>query len=147
MAEAIARDLAKRGELDALPDARSIFFASAGIAAWDGSPISVEAQQTLKAMGIEHDGHAKRLTAEMIRKASLVLGMTEAHVLAARRLVTADAEQEEKIQRLDPTGDVEDPIGLGHGAYHALSRRFRKMLPGRIAAAMSSPAGSTKGSR
>lgn len=132
MAEAMARHASRRGELDALPDGGSIFFASAGVAAWDGSPIAAEAVAALNAMGIEHDGHSKRLTAEMVRKADRVLGMTEAHVAAARRLVADQPAQQAKVQLLGVDEPIEDPVGQGVDAYHAVARRLKQILPGRI---------------
>ena len=132
MAEALARHASRRGELDALPDGRTIFFASAGVAAWDGSPVSSEALQALSAMGVEHDGHSKRLTAAMIRKADRVLVMTEAHAVAARRLVEDDPAQQAKVQLLAVDEPIEDPVGQGPDAYHAVARRLKKLLPRRI---------------
>lgn len=115
------------------PDGREIFVASAGVGAAPGQPVSPETVTTLRAWGIEHEGRSKRLTAEMIRKADLVLAMSEGHVLAARRLVAGEAQQEAKIQRLDPSGDIEDPIGLGQPAYDGLAERLMDLVPRRLA--------------
>ena len=77
-------------------------------------------------------GHSKRLTAEMIRKAQLVLGMTRAHVMAARALVAGEPHQD-KVQLMDPDGDVEDPIGMAQSAYDALAERMTRVIPARLA--------------
>ncbi len=81
-------------------------------------------------MGIEHRSVSKPLTAEMIRNADLVLGMTAGHVQTARTL--ADESDDGKIQRLDPAGDIDDPIGLDQSAYDALADRLMKILPPRL---------------
>ena len=114
-----------------------VFVASAGIAAAPGQPVSPETLVTLKARGIEHEGRSKRLTPEMIRRADLVLAMSESHVAAARRLVAGEPQQEAKIQQLDPQRDIEDPIGLGQAAYDGLAERLMTLLPTRLADALS----------
>jgi protein-tyrosine-phosphatase len=67
----------------------------------------------------------------MIRKAQVVLGMTRAHVMAARALVAGEQHQD-KVQLLDPAGDVEDPIGMTQNAYDALADRMTRVIPGRL---------------
>ena len=130
MAEGIARQLLESGRVEG--HGREVFVASAGLAAWDGSPVSNETLETLRRRGIRFDGHAKRLTAEMVRKATLVLGMTRSHVVGARALVGGEPHQD-KVQVLDPSGDLEDPIGMGQDAYEALAKRLERVLPGRLA--------------
>lgn len=129
MAEAIARDLLDHGQVPG--KGREVFVASAGLAAWDGSPVSRETMATLDRLGIDFDGSSKRLTPEMIRKADFVLGMTRAHVIAARAMVGGERHAE-KVQPVDLAGDLEDPIGQGQGAYDALAERLQRVLPGRL---------------
>lgn len=135
MAEAIARSLIDRGEVPgAGPD---VFVASAGVAAGDGIPISVETVSALARMGIAHDGTSKRLTPEMVRRASVVLGMTNGHVAEIRRLLAAvpgggKAPTEVRVERMDPRADVEDPVGMGQAAYDRLATQFVRMLPARL---------------
>lgn len=129
MAEAIARDLLDHGQVPG--KGRDVFVASAGLAAWDGSPVSRETMATLDRLGIDFDGSSKRLTPEMIRKADFVLGMTRAHVIAARAMVGGERHAE-KVQPVDLAGDLEDPIGQGQGAYDALAERLQRVLPGRL---------------
>jgi len=133
MAEAIARDAIDRGVVDL---AGSLFVASAGVMAHEGSPVAAEAISTLNRLGIEHRGIAKRLSPDMVRRADLVLAMTEAHALAARRLVEGDPAAEAKIQQLDLDADIEDPIGLGQFAYDEVAARFRELIPRRLAEAL-----------
>ena len=129
MAEAIARMVLESGKVPG--HGREVFVASAGLAAWDGSPVSGETLESLKKLGISFDGHSKRLTPEMIRKASVVLTMTRAHMVSARSLVGGESDQD-KVQMLDPAGDLDDPIGMGQAAYDALAGRLSRVLPGRL---------------
>lgn len=129
MAEAIARQWLSAGELG---DPQAVFIASAGVAAADGRPIAPEAGYALKRLGIEHEGSTKPLTAEMIRKATIVLCMTEEHARFARELVAGEEEHEQKIAVLDPEGDIEDPIGYGQAAYDQLAKRFKSIIPQRL---------------
>jgi protein-tyrosine-phosphatase len=129
MAEGIARDLLETGQVAG--HGREVFVASAGLAAWDGSPPSRETLSTLERLGIDFDGHAKRLTPEMVRKADLILGMTRAHVMGARSLVAGEPHAD-KVQVLDPGGDLDDPIGQGQEAYDALAERLQRVLPARL---------------
>ncbi len=128
MAEAIAR-----AYLDsATSTARDVFVASAGTAASDGAPVTPETLAALTAMGIQHSGSSKRLSADMIRRADAIFGMTEGHVAAARQLVAPDANAMSRIVILDPEGDIEDPIGLGQNAYDEVADRLRRVIPKRM---------------
>ncbi len=127
MAEAITRHLIDQGLLG---DRADLFVASAGVAAATGIPTTREAVAALKALGIEHHGGSKPLTAEMIRNADLVLCMTDRHVRIAGDLA-GDAD-DASIMRLDPDGDIEDPIGLDQSAYDALAAKLMEIIPGRL---------------
>lgn len=129
MAEAVARHLLESGAVAG--HGKDVFVASAGLASWDGSPVSEETMVALERKGISFDGHAKRLTAEMVRKATVVLGMTRSHVVGARSLVAGEPHQD-KVKVVDPAGDLEDPIGMGQPAYDALADRLARVLPGRL---------------
>jgi protein-tyrosine-phosphatase len=129
MAEGIAQKLQEDG---ALPGLGQLFFASAGVQAFDGAATSAETVAVLERIKAPVPEHANRLTPDMIRKADLVLGMTSAHVSRARALVAGDPSAQAKIQPLDPEGDVEDPIGLGQRAYDELGAYFRELIPNRL---------------
>jgi protein-tyrosine phosphatase len=132
MAEAIARDLIDRGVLGSGVTSRDVFVASAGISAADGDPVSPDTIQALRAMKIEHRGSSKRLSADMIRRATAVFTMTEAQAAAARELVRDEPDQHAKIMRIDARGDISDPIGAGSDAYHAVAKRLHEVLPARL---------------
>lgn len=129
MAEAIARHLMRTADGDYSPD---VFFASAGTHAAPDAPVTREAVDALARRGIEHRGTSKPLTAEMIRRADVVFCMTEAHVDAARSLVEDDLAQTEKLQRLNPDADIEDPVGAGDAAYNAVADELMRLVPQRV---------------
>ena len=129
MAEAIARHHLDSGLLGADSD---LFVASAGLTASDGASTTHETLNTLREMGIDHEGRSKRLTAQMIHKADAVLVMTADHLSAARALVADSATDMEKIQLLDPQGDLEDPIGMGQDAYDSLGQKLMMLIPRRL---------------
>ena len=134
MAEAIARHALDQGQVPGVEG--DVMVVSAGLAAGDGAPYSDETLEALERLGIALDGSSKRASAEMIRKADVVLCMTEGHVRQAQRLLGDDERAKAHVQPLDPEGDVDDPIGRGPEAYHALAKRFRKMIPRRLADAL-----------
>jgi protein-tyrosine-phosphatase len=123
LAEGIARHLIEQGLLGENAD---VFVASAGVAAGEGVPTTAETVAALADLGIDYVGTSKPLTAEMIRKADLVLAMTAGHVGVARAL--ADGDGDDKIRRLDPDADIEDPIGLDQSAYDALAGRLQTII-------------------
>lgn len=129
MAEAIARQHVSKGLLGGNEE---IFVASAGLQASDGVPTTTETRQSLRRLGIEHEGRSKRLTAPMIHKADLILCMSGAQLAAARALVAESSSDVDKIVLLDPDRDIEDPIGTGQEAYDSLSRRLSKLIPQRL---------------
>ena len=130
MAEAIAREiLAREG---AVAGGERVLVESAGIAALDGGAVSDETLGALSALGIRHEGRSKRLTADMVRAADVVLAMTPSHADAARRLVSGEQEHESKVMPVDPQAAMEDPIGMGQEAYDRLARVLRDLLPLRL---------------
>lgn len=133
MTEAIARHHIAQGLLGGDEQA---FVASAGVQASDGSPTTPETIDSLARLGIEFQGHSKRLNEQMIRKADLIFCMSAAQQAAARALVADSPADMEKILLLDPHGDIEDPIGLGQDAYDSLSRKLMKLVPRRLTEAV-----------
>lgn len=128
LAEGIARHLVAQG-VEGLDD--DLFIASAGVMAPDGVPISPESEDALSRRGIDAEGAtSKRLTPEMIREADLVLGMTASHVDHARRLAGIDCTT--PIERVDPDGDIDDPIGMGQEIYDRVADRLDEVIPGRL---------------
>jgi len=146
MAEAIARHWADQAGFRPADDAGGAareaaaqarpFFASAGVAAPTGSPVAPETVTALKHMGIEHDGAAKQLSAEMIRKADVVFFMSrqqrDSAVTMLREAGDDPQQHEHKLLMLDPEGDIADPIGQSQSAYNHLAERFTELIPRRL---------------
>ena len=128
MAEAITRSLIDKG---LLVDGSGFFVASAGVATAGGSPPTPEALVALAALGIEHTGTSTPLTGEMVRNADIVFGMTQGHVRAAREAAGKEAP-DDRVVRLDPDADIEDPIGGDRSAYDALAQAFLEIIPRRL---------------
>jgi len=57
--------------------------------------------------------------------------MTSGHVAAAQGLL-GDDDGDDKITRLDPDADIEDPLGSDQGAYDLLAERFMHLIPPRL---------------
>ena len=127
MAEALARHWLENEAPDTIGE---VFVASAGVSAADGFPPTQESISALKDRGIHHEGLSKTLTAEMIQNADLVFCMTASHVAAT--WIIAGNESDDKVMRLDPITDVEDPIGEDQSAYDALADHFIELIPRRL---------------
>lgn len=125
MAEGIALEHIRARKLD-------VFAVSAGVGAIDGMPVSPEAVASLERLGIEFDGQSKALTGEMLAAADVVYCMTEGHLAAAKHLSGGDGSIADRIELLDPRGDVPDPIGGSQGVYDELAAHLSRIIPGRI---------------
>ncbi|MGA0420203.1 MAG: low molecular weight protein arginine phosphatase [Phycisphaerales bacterium] len=136
MAEGIARWLAEADRMPGVP--RETFFASAGVFAAEGRPYSEETRRALDRLGIETDGTSTSLSPEMVRKADLVLAMTEQHAAAVREMLGPGDPAAERVRVVDPEGDVPDPIGAGQDRYDHLAARFVEVIPEVVAAGLGS---------
>jgi protein-tyrosine phosphatase len=104
---------------------RGIDVLSAGLHTAGGGRASPEALQAAREQGADISRHrTRRATAELITDADLVFCMTEAQVEAARGLVPQGAD----IRRLDPQGDVPDPVGGGEKAYRRTARDITRAV-------------------
>lgn len=99
---------------------------SAGISASIGAPMTSEAQQALRLIGVPVMPHsARNLTAELAHEVEKIFCMTQAHRNAVINLIPAAAT---KTHCLDPNGDVEDPIGSGPAAYVKCAQRIHSLV-------------------
>jgi RpiB/LacA/LacB family sugar-phosphate isomerase len=115
MAEALFRHATKgRNEYRAI---------SAGLGAVDGQPPSAYSVQAMRELGVDIGRQRSHmLTAEMVRDADLILGMTHSHVDTITLLYPQAAEKtfllREFDQTLDPfEKDISDPIGGSYDVY------------------------------
>lgn len=129
MAEAIARHSIDTGLLG---EGIDLSVASAGVYASAGSPPANETLTVLAKLGIEHGGVSTPLSADMVKNADLILCMTASHQFAVQEMLPHDSEDQNKIQLLDPEGDIEDPLGMGQTSYDELAHRFMQLIPKRL---------------
>jgi RpiB/LacA/LacB family sugar-phosphate isomerase len=115
MAEGIFRHAVKgRGEFRVL---------SAGLGATDGQPPTNHSVQAMREIGIDIAHQRSRaLTAEMVRSADLILGMTHSHTDTVALLYPAAAEKTFLLREFDDTlepyeKDISDPIGCAYPVY------------------------------
>lgn len=120
MAEALARStLAVRG-------CDGIEFASAGTWADSGSPATPEAIATLRARGIDLDGHRSRpLDPAEIGDADLVVAMTSVHV---KEILEAAPEARSKLILLKELAELEN-LGEGDSPQTRLQTLLRAGRP------------------
>jgi RpiB/LacA/LacB family sugar-phosphate isomerase len=96
---------------------------SAGLGALDGQPPSPYSVQAMKEIGMDISGQRSRaLTAELVRSADLILGMTHGHVDTVQLLYPQVAEKTFLLREFDETlepyeKDIGDPIGSSYHVY------------------------------
>ncbi|MGA2383436.1 MAG: low molecular weight protein arginine phosphatase [Gemmatimonadales bacterium] len=108
MAEAIARRLLEQRGVE------GVQVASAGTAAWDGSPASEGAYLVTLERGLDVSAHrARQLTTDLVAGADLVLGMSAHHVERAEALGGKGKSHllGEYAGVPAATAQVEDPFG------------------------------------
>ena len=99
---------------------------SAGVSARPGRPMTAEAQQALRHLGVPVPAHATRvLTLEMVNQAEVIYCMTQAHRDAVIEMFPSAAS---KTMCLDPGGDIEDPIGAGLEKFLSCAKRLQDLV-------------------
>jgi len=128
MAAAIARKLlAERGQTE---NGVETVIESAGVATGDGLPASPEAVEVIAEMGGDLRSHRSRgLTREIVARADFVLAMTGSHLDRAKELSPENAG---RMELIDPSGDVPDPIGGPVEVYRATAERLRTVIEARF---------------
>ncbi len=103
---------------------------SAGSMATAGGPASYNAVQACRARGVDISHHTSQpLTAELVNQADHIFTMCDHHtetVLAIQPGATA------KTDRLDPGGDIADPMGGDEEAYNSCAARIAEALQRRL---------------
>ncbi|HTL72473.1 MAG TPA: ribose 5-phosphate isomerase B, partial [bacterium] len=115
MAEGLFRHAVKgRGEFRIL---------SAGLGAMDGQPPTHHSVQAMKELGIDISHQRSRaLTADLVKQADLILGMTHSHTDTVALLYPQAAEKTFLLREFDETlepyeKDISDPIGSPYHIY------------------------------
>jgi L-threonylcarbamoyladenylate synthase len=129
MAEALCKTLLAE-RLGCAPDEledRGFFVLSAGLSAMTGAPAAAYAVDIIRARGGSLQHHAsRRLTAELIRRADLVIAMTRDHLDA---LLYHLPEAADHVRLLHSAGDdIDDPIGADRETYLRTARDIEEQL-------------------
>lgn len=124
----------------ATKDREDFTVASAGVAAYPGSPVSSETRTLLKARGVALDGfESQPVSEELVDQATHVFAMTVSHLQA---LVSLFPEHEDKFylacEFVEIPGrgiscDVPDPYGMGRRAYEEVAKTLDLAIPTIIA--------------
>ncbi len=143
MAEAIARHLLAKPGVTLKPTR----VASAGISAFDGDPMTLEARDALQGLGIKPAAglgqgtashRASHLTRQMLQSADIIFAMTAAHASRVLELLptatdSAREAAQAKIVLLDPSGrDIPDPIGGTLADYRTAAQSIAKFVEQRL---------------
>lgn len=114
--------------------------ASAGVAAYPGSPLSEETRKILKGRGVTLDGfESQPVSEELIDGSTHVFAMTASHLQA---LISLFPEHEDKFylacEFVEIPGqglacDVPDPFGMGKRAYEEVAKTLDLAIPTMIA--------------
>ncbi|HXM36119.1 MAG TPA: hypothetical protein VN920_13085, partial [Pyrinomonadaceae bacterium] len=103
---------------------------SAGLSARVGAPLTPEAHEALRSLGVPVTAHsARNLTVDLVDQFDKIFCMTQAHRKAVVNMVPDAAA---KTHCLDPEGDVEDPIGSGIAAYLNCANNIRRLIQFRL---------------
>jgi protein-tyrosine phosphatase len=132
MAEGIAKQMLAEQRGIAVEDLETsgLRVTSAGILAAGGMPANEEAVAAMAKQGIDLTSHRSRpLTLELIHEADVIYCMTEAQRGAVLGLSPAAGE---KTFTLDPTGDIDDPLGAGAKIYQRTAELIRRRLAQRL---------------
>ena len=96
---------------------------SAGLGAMDGQPPTPHSVRAMRELGVDISAQRSRmLTAELVRSADLILGMTHSHVDTVALLYPPAAEKTFLLREFDETleayeKDISDPIGSSYPVY------------------------------
>lgn len=132
MAEAIARRVIAQhlGVSDDELESKGMIVMSAGSWAMPGVRATPQAVDAIKQIGADLSKHRSRpLSVELIHQADVIFAMQRSHLQAVISLVPAAAE---KTVTLDPSADVEDPIGGDASLYNELAIMLKSLIERRL---------------
>jgi protein-tyrosine-phosphatase len=91
-----------------------------------GARATPQAVEAVRELGADLSRHRSRpLTVELIHQADMIFPMSRSHAAAVASLVPSASE---KTVTLDPTGDIDDPIGGELKLYQALARHLSQLI-------------------
>ncbi len=125
-------EIAKRlGVLPETLDNGGLRIQSAGLSAQPGAPMTSEARQTLRELGIHNLFHAAcNVTEEMVCEAEAIFCMTRDQ---RETIIAKFPFAMPKTHCLDPQGDIEDPSGRRAEAFRDCAQRIQRVIPHRLA--------------
>ncbi len=132
MAEALTRMLlAKNLAVNELElERKGISILSAGTYAQPGMRATSQAVDAVRDLGGDLSRHRSRpVTVDLIHQADVIYTMGRGHAQAVRALVPSAAD---KVETLDPDGDIEDPIGSDLGVYKSLAGQLSILIEKRL---------------
>jgi protein-tyrosine-phosphatase len=116
---------------------KSLIIESAGVAARRGAPMTEYAIAALKKAGIQSPGHFSRpLTREILRDASVVLCMTEAHRSMIKQMAHPPPAHLYLFREFMPAGstrEIADPYGGSLAMYETSRDEMVEAIPSLIA--------------
>jgi protein-tyrosine phosphatase len=132
MAEAITRNLLSKNlhvnEMEL--ERKGISILSAGTYAMPGMRATQQAVDAIKDLGGDLSRHRSRpLTVDLIHQADVIYTMGRGHAQAVRSLVPSASD---KVETLDPDGDIEDPIGSDLSVYKSLAGQLSILIEKRL---------------
>jgi protein-tyrosine phosphatase len=132
MAEGLARRILS-DKLQVEPDlleSKGICVVSAGSFAMPGSRATPQAVEAVKALGADLSRHRSQpLSVELIHQADIIFTMGRNHAQAVTALVPSAIE---KTYTLDPSGDIDDPIGGDITLYQELAAHLQDLIEKRL---------------
>jgi L-threonylcarbamoyladenylate synthase len=132
MAEAITRNLLSKNlnvnEMEL--ERKGISILSAGTYAMPGMKATPQAVDAVKDLGGDLTRHRSRpLTVDLIHQADVIYTMGRGHAQAVRALVPSASD---KVETLDPDGDIDDPIGSDLSVYKSLAGQLSILIEKRL---------------
>jgi L-threonylcarbamoyladenylate synthase len=132
MAEAITRRILAEKLAVSEPELekKGVSVVSAGSFAMPGARATPQAVEAVRELGADLSQHRSRpLTVELIHQADMIFTMGRSHAMAVAALVPSASE---KVDTLDPRGDIDDPIGSDVTVYQDLAGQLRKLIETRL---------------
>lgn len=115
---------------------RSIEVISAGVAARDGDPVSANSVAALKKVGLDIAQHRSRaLTADLVRNALAVIGMTESHRASLAYAINPVPRNVYLFREFMPAPhgqEIGDPFGGSLKVYEASRDEMVEAIPSLI---------------
>ena len=109
---------------------RHVVVQSAGVQAARGMRAAREAIEAVKPFNADLGAHLSQgASTDLLRRADVIYTMTDAHRDEVLRAFPAAAK---KTQRLDPEGDIDDPIGAGPHVYQQVAGHLADLLQQRL---------------